>query len=398
MDLSVGEMERVVSKLADSGVFHVVFTGGEPFLNKKALFRGLELAIERGMTVSINSNVTTVTEQDAERLKELGVRIVLTSLMGPNAEIHDEIAQRLGAFEKTLRGIRRLQDAGVPVQVNMVVSQKNKAYVAETARLAKSLGLHHFNSTRAGCPGNCMDFSSMALDLVEFREYLDELRDVGEELQLSVDALESYPLCGMGDMEQYGMFATRRCLAGVTSLTVAANGFVRPCSHLDVEYGNIFKEDLEIIWGRMAPWRDHSLLPEICQSCEALSWCGGGCRMEAKMSNGSFNAPDPYAAPENTPRVLEGLSFIGRKRGVEGVGEMPRLFKLNPRVRLRSEEFGGVMFIGPRLSSYVNQDAFAFLSGLNADGVYEMPSDEEWRNFIGNLCQKEVLIPAERSS
>lgn len=276
----------------------------------------------------------------------------------------------------------------------MVVSQKNKAYIAETARLVKSLGVHHFNSTRAGCPGNCMDFSGMALDLVEFREYLGVLRSVGEELQLSVDAIESYPLCGMGDMEQYGMFATRRCLAGVTSLTVAANGLVRPCSHLDVEYGNILHEDLATIWDRMAPWRDYSLLPKACQSCDVLSWCGGGCRMEAKMSSGSFNSLDPYAAPDNVPRVLEGLKFIGKKRGVKRIGEVPQLFKLNPSVRMRAEKFGGVVFIGPRFSSYINQDAFVFLSDLGEDRVYEMPSDEEWKSFISNLCEKEALIPA----
>ncbi len=115
--------------------------------------------------------------------------------------------------------------------------------------------------------------------------------------------------------------------------------------------------------------------------------------MEAKMSNGSFDSLDPYAAPENISSVLEGVNFIGRQRIAKSVNRTSRLFKLNPKVRLRSEEFGGVVFIGPRFSNYVNRDAFVFLSDLNIDSIYEVPPDEKWSGFIGNLCQKEVLVP-----
>lgn len=307
-DLSISGMERVMSQLVAHRVFHAVLTGGEPLLNKQALFRALELAARHGMSAGINSSLVTLTERDAERFKTLRVTTVLTSLMGPTAAIHDDIAQQPKAFEKTLRGIRILQSAGLSVQVNMVISQRNKAFVAETARFVKSLGLHHFSSTRAGCPGNCPDFSDLALNLGEFREYLQTLHKVGKEEHLAVGVLESYPLCGMREVKKYRFFTGRRCLAGVTSLTVAANGMVRPCSHLDVGYGNLLTDDLDVIWGRMVEWRDGSLLPQSCQSCKVLPWCGGGCRMEAKMRNGRLDTPDPYMSPEDVDYAFTELA------------------------------------------------------------------------------------------
>ena len=143
----------------------------------------------------------------------------------------------------------------------MVISQKNKNFVRETAHLVKSLGLPHFSSTRAGCPGNCLDFSELSLDLEEFREYLETLHAAGIEEQMAVGVLESYPLCGIKEVTRYKVFTGRRCLAGVTTLTVASDGTVRPCSHLDVHYGNLLTEELPVVWKRMAMWRDGSLLP-----------------------------------------------------------------------------------------------------------------------------------------
>lgn len=399
-DLSVFQMERVIQQLIEHGVFHVVFTGGEPLLNKQVLFRGLELAASCGVTTGINSSVVTLTKCDAERFKEFSVTSVLTSLMGPTATIHDGIAQQPKAFMKTLRGIRILQDTGVTVHVNMVVSQKNKAYVAETARFVKSLGVRHFSSTRAGCPGNCPDFSDLALNITEFREYLNTLCTVGEEAHISVGVLESYPLCGMGDMKKYKSFTGRRCLAGVTTVTVASDGTIRPCSHLDISYGNILKENLDEIWGRMVEWRDGSLLPEICRSCKALSWCGGGCRMEAKMRNGALNAQDPYVVPKDIDSVFTELTA---PRGVKTALEVPEQLQLNPRARFRSEVFGGIVFIGPRLSCYLNHDAFAFVNSLRVERVCTLSYKdrkltEQWRQFLGELYRRGVLVSAEHSA
>ena len=396
-DLSLENTEQIMAQLAINHVFHIVLTGGEPLLNKPVLFRALELATKTGITAGVNSSVVTLTKEDAERFKALHVSAVLTSLMGPTAEVHDAIAQRHGAFTRTLRGIRLLQTAGVPVDVNMVISQKNKGVVRETARLVKSLGLHHFNSTRAGCPGNCSDFSEFSLDLEEFREYLATLHSTGEEENLAVGVLESYPLCGIKEVDKYRAFMGRRCLAGITSHTVGYDGAIRPCSHLDVSCGNLLLEELATIWKRMVMWRDGSLLPKLCHSCKVLPWCGGGCRMEAKMCNGFLNTPDPYMAPQDIEYVFNQLTQQNSEHKSETI--MPPQAKVSPRLRMRPESFGGIAFLGQRFSCYLNKDAYMLLGGLDREKWYDAVDLTErfaggkGRTFLGDLLAKGVLMP-----
>ncbi len=142
-DLSEKGIDRIMDQLIRNKVLHVVFTGGEPFLNKRILFRALEKAQDSGISTGVNSNLVPVTIEDALRLKQARVTSVLTSLMGPTSEIHDGISQCRGSFEKAIRGIRFLQEADVPVVVNMVVSLKNKQYLKEMEGNGGNGDSHH---------------------------------------------------------------------------------------------------------------------------------------------------------------------------------------------------------------------------------------------------------------
>lgn len=393
--LSLDQADRIMDQIINSKVFHVVLTGGEPLLNKAVTFRILERAAIGGVTTSLNSTLVTLTESDAIRLRGLGVSMVLTSLLGPSEEIHDEIAQRKSAFKKTLCGIQILRNAGVPVSVNMVISKKNKHLVRETGNLAKSLGVSSFNATRAGCPGNCFDFSGLSLDLNEFRSYLEELHIFGKENGMAVDVLSAYPLCGIKEVDRYQGFSSRRCMAGVNTLTISASGEVRPCTHLDMNYGNLLEKDLNSIWRRMTEWRDGSLIPETCRSCKVLSWCGGGCRMEAKMRNGSLCNIDPYASPSDADYVFEQL----RSRSKQDE-PLPSVVRLNPKIRWRPEDFGAVVFAGTKFACYLNPEGFRWLQKIPSDvdlPVVDLATrfGKMQGGFMAGLVLRKVLIPSD---
>lgn len=398
-DLSEEGIDKIMDQLVHHRLLHIVFTGGEPFLNKHILFRALKKAQTSGITTGINSNLVPVTAEDAVRLKRVGVTSVLTSLMGPTSEVHDGISQCKGSFKKAVEGIRFLQKAGVPVVVNMVVSQKNKQYLGETAAFVKSLGIKHFNSTRAGCPGNCTDFSELSLNLQDFRDYLAELHATGEREQMSVGVLESYPLCAIKEVNRYKAFIGRRCSAAVTTLTVASDGDIRPCSHLDVVYGNIFKEDLASIWARMQEWRDGKLLPSECSSCKILAWCGGGCRMEAKMRNGSLSAIDPYISTRDVAYAASDLKKLSRQ---VASSPLPLMFRVNPEIRWRTEQFGAVVFIGARFQCYLNAAATKLLQEIERGYTYQMSdfvskSADNIEEFLGQLYQRQILVQVGES-
>lgn len=401
-DLLPEKAERVINQLIAARVFHVTFTGGEPLLNKQGLFRALECAHSGDLSVGVNSNLAPLLPADASRFHVLGVSSVLTSLMGPSAETHDEIAQCPGSFARTVRGIKLLRDAGISVVANMVITPKNMHLLPETVRLGKSLGLSSFSSTRAGCPGNCSDFSEFSLTLPEFRAYLESLYVAGTKSGIKVGVLESYPLCAIKEMRRYREFTGRYCSAGVTTITVAADGNVRPCSHLDVSYGNLLQDELRDIWPRMSAWRDGSLLPRSCQNCKALAFCGGGCRMESKMRSGSLNAPDPYMSQDDAEYVIGEMVRIGQELKSREDAPLPCAFSLNPKLRWRQEEFGAVAFVGPHFGAYLNGDGRELLVQFGDLGVHPIEEliglfkdQTKTAPFISGLFRKHIMVSAK---
>ena len=391
--LTVKQMSRITDQLIGYKIFHAVMTGGEPLVNKRVVFSGIEKLRENNITVGVNSNLIPLKPQDAKLLKTLGVSGVLTSLLGPDADSHEAITLKPGSFNATIRGIQLLQEAGVPVMVNMVISKASQHSLRATAKFVKRLGITRFYSTRAACPGNCLNFSDLALSLDEFRAYLKEFHQIGIDEGLKVGVLESYPLCGMKDVDVFTEFTGRMCLAGVTSLTVGADCNIRPCSHLDETYGNILTEELTAIWNRMQGWRTGAFLPETCKLCKLLPKCGGGCRMEAKMINGSLNALDPYSSLEDIQYILS-LNKIREKKQLQPLSSA---FQLNPKVRWRDESFGSIVYLGQSSGCFLNRDATEFVKKLRFGRNYRICKivskyGEGTEEFLQGLCEKKVLI------
>jgi len=400
--LSLQDIAILMSKMAEAKVFEIIFTGGEPLLNKQSLFYGIKLAREFGIGVSLNSNLIPLTKKDAYFLREWRVRSVLTSILGPNDGIHDAITSRPGSFKETIRGIKYLQEVDIYPAVNIVVSQKNRSYLNETMKFLTSLGIKHICATRAGWPGNCSDFSSLSLSFDDFRDYLEDFYCMSQELKIPVAVLESYPYCGMKELSRYRKFLGRRCNAGITTLTIGTNGLARPCSHLDIEYGNLLVENLKTVWSGMDDWRNGKMLPSECKICPLLKECGGGCRMETKMHSGSLSAMDPYSSLNDIEYALRQMENI-RSSTKTRLGT-PSTFLLPEGLRIREEFFGSVVFVKNHFKGYLNREATKFLLKLEPKKLYSSREIFNWNNydkdnltqFVSKLFNKGLIISAKK--
>ncbi len=353
--LTVNEARVIVQKLVSAQVFDITFTGGEPLIAFDTLVSCIRQACAGGVGVHLNSNLLLLTANKAKELRESGLKSIVTSIMGPNAETYNTIAQNPGAFDRVVRNIKIAQDAGLAIVANMVVTKLNMSQVKETARFVYSLGVRKFSATKASTPGNCSDFSQYALTMEEFRKYLLDLSEVGAELGIKVDALEAYPLCGVKDLGIHLFAKNRRCMAGINSMTVGSNGLVRPCSHFDKSYGNLLTEDLHTIWGRMSEWKAGTFLPIGCKSCKLLGVCGGGCRMEAKVCCGDVAASDPYCVPADTEFALDSLKeYFETHQGEKAMLSDNDKFIILP-YRARKESFGATVRSEGRPYAFLNK-------------------------------------------
>lgn len=331
--LTPDQAETIADKLAEAEVFEVVVTGGEPLLAPEATRALIRRARSLGLVVTLNSTLKQLTADDARWFREQGVTSVLTSIHGPE-DIHDDVVHCPGAFAGTIRGIRLARAAGLTVHVNMVISQANKGNVLDTARLCESLDVNLFLATKAAQPENCPEFAPLRLTSADIEDYVHELR--AASLTMPVEMLSTYPLCGITDTTDLALHG-RRCLAGVAQLTISSDGTARPCNHTDMAYGSIWDHSICDLWQRMDEWRFGGFLPETCRQCAALMLCGGGCRMEAKTHMGDIRALDPYARPDNLPRIIP---FLRNRE--QTPAHAPCAFSINPS-RSRQETFGTVL-------------------------------------------------------
>lgn len=390
------QVDTIMDEIEGSRVFEIVITGGEPLLNKPVMYRMLDRVDTGGfLHASLNTSLLGLTETDARRLGGYTRLVsILTSVMGPTAEIHDQIANHEGSFQKTIAGIKLLRRFGIPVSANMVVSRLNMRYISQTAALCKRLGIKMFNATRAVAPLNCPDFRPYSLDLQEFRAYLSDLGAAGRAHDLPVGVLTVYPFCGVGDVCAHPMTAGRRCSAGVSVAAVSATGEFRACTHVQESVGNILSETLPALWARLAPWRNASLVPTICKDCRALALCGGGCRASAQVVNGTLNAADPLMCEEGV-EVAIAKQMLFRETKARYVVDIPERLRLNPELRWRNEPFGSVWFLN-RCVGIFNADTTELLVGLSG-ATFDAQSlaQKVPREFLCGLVEKRILIAGE---
>ncbi len=103
---------------------HVVFTGGDPLL-RPDLEELVLAATERGIGCSLAPAATGLLTREAlSRLKAAGIQNISLSIDGSTAEIHDGFRGVGGTFATTLESARFAREAGLPIQVNTLITDE----------------------------------------------------------------------------------------------------------------------------------------------------------------------------------------------------------------------------------------------------------------------------------
>lgn len=359
------KMNKIIDYLIDAKISSVTLTGGEPLLFWNILPEAIERMISAGIRVGLNSNLSLLTEEVARALKQSGLKSVLVSALCGVQEIHDSITGCDGSWQKTIDGIKVARKFGFRVSSNTVLTKLNLKYLYETAELMKRLGVLTFCATKASPALNSRNFQDLVLNRYELRSSLNELLRIKEKLKMNVDILECYPLCLIGDLSKYSHFARRKCTAGVTTCTISPSGDMRPCSHANMIYGNIFRENMFDVWMKMIDWRDAQYVPDECQSCEFAGHCSGGCRMEASY-HGDIKGKDPFmSGPEDVKKDVKIKSTVDKT----DKSILAMKLKINPQLRIRDESFGATVTV-PSGTLFLNKDAVLILRYLSTCDIF----------------------------
>lgn len=382
-----------ILKIMDKiGVGKITLTGGEPLLKTETAIKMVKLGTELNIKMTLNTNACQMTPEIARRLKEAGLRGALVSVIGAEAT-HNRLSNGKH-YIKAIDGIRMLIEAGIRVSINMVVMRDTVSDIQAVADNTVPLGIATFNATPLRICHESHIERSLTSDQV--KEVLRNLIQIREKYDIPVDTLEPITRCIFTEEEEdefISFFGRRRCSAAITSCTVSAHGDIRPCATADKSYGNILQEPFAAIWGRLAGWSCSSILPSACANCNANVVCEGGCRMAAKIINGSYDAPDPYMiGPIMDPKRVSKVAY-GNVPNISG----DELLRINPECRFRKEDFGwsvlssGVEFITDKAYQLItgNKGQSFTANSLSASNLKENPALSE---LLGRLVQAGALI------
>lgn len=313
-DLPTEDWLSFVEELGRCRVMRVTFEGGEPFV-RRDLPAIVDAVVANRMRFAVLSNGTLVTDEIAAHLAATGrCDGVQVSVDGSRPETHDS-CRGSGTFAAAVRGIRILQEHGLPVAVRATLHHHNvRDLEGIAAFLLDDLGLPSFSTNAASYMGLCRSNAAYVQLTVEDRvSAMETLLRLNREYDGRISA-QAGPLAdaatwtAMEKMRadgapgfQNGCGFLTSCGGPYTKLAVRADGVFVPCLQLpQIELGTIGRDGLKEVWQAhpdLNRLRERSSIPlssfDLCKTCEYLPYCRGGCPALAYTLTGEVYGPSP---------------------------------------------------------------------------------------------------------
>lgn len=274
-------IEQIVDKIIEWDVFDVTLSGGEALLRRPQLYSALEKLGKAEIYASLNTNLTLITMEDAEKLKSYGLRGILTSLHSSNEQEHDAISGKEGCFKRTIEGIEKVVEQGIPVAINLVGTKYTKDNIYKMGQLAKERGVSMFTvSPIVANPNKTSEHVSESLNPEELMNMLWDLYRIKQDFGIQTKLQRLVLPCFFWENEELRYLAGTSCSAELFLANIRPNGEVTGCPTLNTSYGNVLQDPLQTIWKNLTSEFDKRDIFEGCKCCDMKFQCNGGCKAE----------------------------------------------------------------------------------------------------------------------
>jgi radical SAM protein with 4Fe4S-binding SPASM domain len=291
-ELTLAEITDIFGQAARAGVFQANITGGEPLL-RPDIMEILEIGTGSGLSVSLTTNGTLLTNTAARRLSHLPLHYIVLSLDGVGEATHEFIRGR-GTHGKVMRALRLLKDE-TPHEVSLqfTVMKHNRGEIPALFRMAEESPADILSVTILRPAGRALENRGLWISAQEYADLLDELSDLAlsfsKTLIVPRDFSENYPR---------RLYEGIGCSAANLSCNVSADGRLLPCNYFEGPQwqGETLRggKGLIDIWHEGEAFKRLRDLPgnPRCLACPELDKCRGYCRASAWNQTGDVNAPD----------------------------------------------------------------------------------------------------------
>lgn len=275
-ELSTKDWFRIIDKLWELSIPHLIFTGGEPTL-RKDLVELIAYAEDKGQITGLNTNGRRMSDPNyVAALVDAGLDHVQITIESHDREIHDQMVNSKGAWAQTRSGIQNALASPLFVMTNTTMLQNNRDSIAETLEFLGRIGVPTVGLNALIYAGRGKDVGT-GLSEEELKPLLDLAQSLtdhqGQKLIWYTPTLYCYfnPLeMGLG---------IKGCTAAIYNMCIEPDGGVLPCQSYYQQLGNLLKDPWSSIWEHdlALHLRERKYVPQGCQTCSLLEECGSGC-------------------------------------------------------------------------------------------------------------------------
>lgn len=306
-ELTTTEGRRLLDGISGFGrpYPHLVFTGGDP-LRRPDLEVLVTEATELGIGSSLAPAVTPdLTYERLAALKAAGIQTMSLSIDGSDASRHDAFRGVAGTFEMTMRAVDWAHRAGLPLQVNTLVTDETLPDLPAIFLLMRGLGIIRWSLFFLVSVGRGTGLREISP--VESERLNEWLYDLSRDAPFAIKTTEAthYRRVAIRRMRAEGADASAITATPVGRgfgvrdgngiMFVAHSGAVYPSGFLPLATGNVRTDDIVELYRRhpvFVSLRDPAGFKGRCGRCEYREPCGGS-RARAFAATGDHLEADP---------------------------------------------------------------------------------------------------------
>jgi radical SAM protein with 4Fe4S-binding SPASM domain len=311
-ELSLKEIESIISDFHAIGGKILEISGGEPTLHKSLLdivafakSQGLETRLY-SCGVSYRGKCRPLNVALLKKLRSQGLDKIIFNLQGATSEVHDLITRKPGSFDALCQAIINARKLGFWIGAHFVPMQPNANSFEDVLKLAIKLGIDEVALLRF-VPQGRGEVNKIKLKLASDKlwEFLKIVAQLTKKYRDKLKIRAGCPLDFLGFIDE--TIKQSVCKAGKSTCSITPSGDVIPCpafKHFpEFVAGNIRDKNLTLIWSISEVFKEFQQIDyqniSVCSECAKSDICKGRCPAQRVRQHGNLDiGPDP-----DCPRV-----------------------------------------------------------------------------------------------
>lgn len=281
--LSLKQIKSILIKLKKLlGSFRLVFTGAEPFV-RKDIFKIIKFCSDNEIYTVLTSNGWLIDKNLAEKIVSSRLNVINISLDGANAETHDFLRGKKGAFNRAIRALKLLvghKKKTPTIYINTVIMDFNVDQLEDIIKVVKEIGV---NNIRFQALESKYLFGNKKYNPYWFKreplwpqnwqrlaKVLDKIKTLKEKrhpIKNTYSELEDLKLYYKNPLSL--VKKQKYCYTGVRNFSIDSQGKVRLCFGME-PIGDLLKNSPQDIWYGKKAREQRQIIAHCQRACRIL--------------------------------------------------------------------------------------------------------------------------------